>query len=515
MKSKNKIIAEIFTRKKKNPFKPLFIFEMANNHMGDLKHGLRIIKECNKVKEQFDFRFAFKLQYRDIPTFIHPDYADRKDIKYVKRFSETKLLDKEALALRKEMERLGFISICTPFDEVSVDLIVKHNFDVIKIGSCSFGDWPLLECIVKTDKPIIASTAGASLETIDRVVNFFQNRKKQFAIMHCVGKYPTPDEELQLNQIDLLRQRYPDVVIGFSTHEEPSNAIPVQLALAKGASIFERHVAVETKKYAKNAYSSTPSQIKAWLESAQKAIDVGGVIGERAQFTEKEMSDLRQFKRGVFAKYDIKKGQRIESSGVFNAFPNQKDQLVANDLSKYMYMYAKTDIKAKEPIMPNNIQFKNMREDVLAIVLKVNDIIKKGNVIMPQNVDIEISHHYGMEKFYEVGATLVTCINRDYCKKLIVMLPKQLHPIQYHKKKEETFHVLYGNFHVILDGKKKIYKPGDLVTIERGVHHSFVAPKGGIIEEISSTHFKQDSFYEDDTINKNKDRKTYLKHWIE
>ena len=46
----------------------LFIFEMANNHMGDINHGIRIIKEFAEVAKDFDFKFAFKLQYRDMKT---------------------------------------------------------------------------------------------------------------------------------------------------------------------------------------------------------------------------------------------------------------------------------------------------------------------------------------------------------------------------------------------------------------------------------------------------------------
>lgn len=66
--------------------KPFFIFEMANNHMGNLEHGLRIIREIHKVCKDYPFAFGFKLQYRQLDTFIHPDYKDRFEFKYVNRF---------------------------------------------------------------------------------------------------------------------------------------------------------------------------------------------------------------------------------------------------------------------------------------------------------------------------------------------------------------------------------------------------------------------------------------------
>ena len=71
--------------------RPLFIYEMANNHMGDVAHGIRIVEELKAASEGFPFGFCVKLQYRDIDTCIHPDWQGRYDLKYVKRFSETRL----------------------------------------------------------------------------------------------------------------------------------------------------------------------------------------------------------------------------------------------------------------------------------------------------------------------------------------------------------------------------------------------------------------------------------------
>ena len=65
--------------------KPLFIFEMANNHMGDTAHGVAIIRAIHEACQDFDFDFAFKLQYRDLDSFIHPSFKGRDDVKYVKR----------------------------------------------------------------------------------------------------------------------------------------------------------------------------------------------------------------------------------------------------------------------------------------------------------------------------------------------------------------------------------------------------------------------------------------------
>jgi quercetin dioxygenase-like cupin family protein len=96
-----------------------------------------------------------------------------------------------------------------------------------------------------------------------------------------------------------------------------------------------------------------------------------------------------------------------------------------------------------------------------------------------------------------------------------VMLPGQFHPEQYHERKEETFHILYGDIELNLDGQSRACRPGDIVTVERGVKHAFKSNSGAVIEELSSTHYKDDSFYTDPAITQNTHRKTQLTYWLE
>ena len=101
--------------------KPLFTFEMANNHQGSVEHGKKIIQEMKKVAKPYEdvFDFAFKFQYRDLDTFIHPDYKNRMDIKNIKRFQDTRLTQEQFLELKAEVEKQGMYTMCTAFDEVS------------------------------------------------------------------------------------------------------------------------------------------------------------------------------------------------------------------------------------------------------------------------------------------------------------------------------------------------------------------------------------------------------------
>lgn len=499
----------------KKYFDKLFIFEMANNHMGDVEHGLRIIREFASVCKDYDFKFAFKFQYRDLDTFIHPAYKNRNDIKYVKRFMETRLSEDIQRCLHDEARALGFITICTPFDENSVDRIEKHGYDIIKIGSCSFTDWSLLERVARTSKPIIISTAGAALEDIDRVVDFLGHREKDFCVMHCVGEYPTLPQNLQLNQISLFKARYSGIAIGYSTHESPENYLSIMMAISKGASVFEKHVGVATDKYAVNAYSITPEQARNWLTAAHNAYIMCGAMGQRIPGTEKERFDLRGLQRGVFANYDLKKGERINSTNTFLAIPNIERQIIANDLSKYTQFIMQKDLAAGQPVMLDDVTVINLRGKVLNYINLIKKVLLESKVALPRKFELDLSHHYGIDSFLEYGAAIVSIINREYCKKLIVLLPNQSHPVHYHEKKEEAFHVLFGDLVVHFDEIPNEYGVGDIVVVERKMKHGFSSQKGAIFEEVSTTHYKDDSYYDDENIMNNCDRKTSLTLWVD
>ena len=495
--------------------RPLFIYEMANNHMGNVEHAFRILRELKTASEGFPFGFCVKLQYRDIDSCIHPSYQGRYDLKYVKRFSETRLSWDQYRQIKNAIVEAGFLSMCTPWDEISVDKIAEHGFDFMKVPSCYMTDWPLLERIAKYDLPIVASTAGEPLEEIDRVVSFFKHRNKSLTIMHCVGEYPAPDDHLHLGQIELLRKRYPEIPIGYSTHERPDNVDAVKIALALGAVMLEKHVGVATDKYALNAYSASPAQVRKWLESAAEGLTLIGDTGKRYPAPPGEQFALRDLARGAFVRSPVAAGEPIRHANVFYAMPNVKGQLVAQDFSKYAEFVASQDIPANGAVMSDQVRAINTREAVYKIVCEVKALIRKSKVQVPGHCELEISHHYGLEKFREFGLTAITVINREYCKRLMVVLPGQKHPEQWHNVKDETYHILYGDVTVDLDGSQTTHKANGVVTIPHGIKHSFWTKSGAVIEEVSSSYSSDDSFYSDVAIGANKNRKTFVSYWLE
>lgn len=498
-------------------FNDLFTFEMANNHQGSVEHGKRIIKEMGAITAEYGLKSAVKLQFRNLDTFIHPAYKDRQDVKHIPRFISTKLSKEELSALVFEVKKAGMYTMATPFDEDSIQLIKDTNVDIVKVASCSAQDWPLLEEIAKVGKPTIVSVGGLSLQEVDRVVSFFEHRGVDFALMHCVAVYPTPAEAMFLKQIEIFKNRYPGHTIGFSTHETPDNTAMIGLAYAKGARIFEKHVGVPTDTITLNNYSTSPAQTRAWVEAYMVAkAACGDDLSERA-ISDAEKADLKSLARCVFAKADIKKGDVIRREDVFFAMPLLSDtNLKSGDFKEGKI--ADKDYTQGTPLDRYSEATELSDKDIIySAVREVKAMLNEAKIHLSHEFTVEISHHYGLHKFKEVGCFIIDCFNRSYAKKLIIQLPGQSHPTHYHKKKDETFQVLFGSAEFEIEGKKKFLNPGDIVWLPQGVWHNFKTEEGVIFEEVSTTalELQGDSYYVDKSISNmpREARKTKLMNW--
>ena len=494
-------------------FNNLFIFDLANNHQGDMAHAEDIIRSVGKVVKAEGVRGGIKFQFRDLDTFIHPDHKEATTNKHIPRFLGTRLSPDDYRKLCGIVKECGMHTICTPFDEASVDLIEELGIEIIKIASCSAADRPLLTRIADSRKPIIASTAGLKTNEIDFLVNLFEARELPLAIMHCVAVYPSRNDQLRLNSIDILKNRYPNHKIGWSTHENQDEILPIQIAVAKGARLFERHVGKPSEKYSLNAYSSTPEQLSAWIKGYKRAVEACGPSQRPPAFIE-EIDSLNSLKRGVFASRSLQKGEEITRDAVFFAMPLQDQQLQSDHF--HAGMVADQDY---EPNAALGIQLfdpsASEHQTIIEILTQVRGLLNNAHIVIGEDSKIELSHHYGLERFREFGCLIIDCINRKYCKKLIVVLPRQKHPYHYHKRKEETFQLLYGDLEVEIDGERTSPRVGQTILVEKEKWHKFSTLHGAIFEEVSTTHYNDDSFYEDERIAliPRAKRKTQLSDW--
>jgi N-acetylneuraminate synthase len=316
-------------------FEDLFVLEMANNHWGRLNRGLKIVSTFAPVVRFNNVRAAIKLQFRDVDSFIHKDYLDRTDIRYIGKTLATRMADEDFAALVKAIRKAGCIPMATPFDEKSVDLCCALGIPILKIASSDLNDWLLLEKIAKTKKPVIVSTGGCSVKDLDDLVTFFQNRNIPLAINHCVSIYPSEDRELEMNQIEFLQDRYPSHTIGFSTHECSDWSSSMLIAYAKGARTFERHIDIEMDGTAVAPYCSLPAQVDEWFKAFHKAKEMCGAPGTQKRIPPvKEIQYLDSLVRGVYARRDLPEGHVLDDEDVYLAIPLLQGQISCRELMR-------------------------------------------------------------------------------------------------------------------------------------------------------------------------------------
>jgi sialic acid synthase SpsE len=314
-------------------FEELFVLELANNHWGKVKRGIKIIEDFSKIARFNNVRCAIKLQFRDVKNFIHKDFLHRVDIRYVKKTLDTDMSRDNFMLLVDAIRKNNCIPIATPFDETSVEFCEELQLPIIKIASSDINDWPLIEGIAKTRKPVVASTGGSSLKDLDDLVTFFENRSIPLALNHCVSTYPNDYTELDLNQIDFLKRRYPGHTIGFSSHEDGGSIGSIMIAYGKGARTFERHVDIESDSIPVSPYCSLPEQIDSWFKAFQKAKAMCGLSADTKRIpSEKETMYLDLLIRGVYAKKDFPKGHKLTVDDVYLAIPLQKGQISCREL---------------------------------------------------------------------------------------------------------------------------------------------------------------------------------------
>jgi len=217
------------------------IAEIGHNHQGDVEKAKELFdraKECGAS--------AVKLQKRDNETLFTRE-AFNRPYDNENSFGPTYGLHRQTLELGADELRelkayadgLKIDYFATPFDIPSAELLEGLGVTIYKIASADITNTPLLKHVACYGKPMLVSTGGATQEDVDRAVNTIMPINSQLCIMQCTAAYPADYPELDLGVIQTFRERYPEVVIGYSGHDN-SISMPV-VAYMLGARVIEKH----------------------------------------------------------------------------------------------------------------------------------------------------------------------------------------------------------------------------------------------------------------------------------
>ena len=142
----------------------------------------------------------------------------------------------------------------------------------------------------------------------------------------------------------------------------------------------------------------------------------------------------------------------------------------------------------------------NEFEEFMPYIGTVKALLRRSHVVLPKKAEVKLYHHHGANSFIEVGAVFISVIQHDYCKFVVTMIPGQTYPLHYHRIKDESFFVLFGDLTVTVEDEIYTLLKGDVLTIPRRFMHSFSTKNGCVFEEISTAYLQNDSVYEDNIV---------------
>ncbi len=221
---------------------PVYIIaEVGNNHNGNFQRALQLVdlaKEMGADCVKFQMRNLAEVYRGKTLSKQGDDLTTEYTLDLLRRFELTIDQHKEISIYCKKQE---ITYLCTPWDFKSVEVLESMGVEAYKVASADLTNLPLIEKLIQTKKPLILSTGMSHESEIEQVVSFLNDKKANFALLHCNSTYPAPFHSINLNYLQQLKKIHP--TIGYSGHER---GLAVSLAaVTLGAKILERHFTLD------------------------------------------------------------------------------------------------------------------------------------------------------------------------------------------------------------------------------------------------------------------------------
>jgi N,N'-diacetyllegionaminate synthase len=246
-----------------------YIDALADTGVNAIKFQTHIAQAESSKKEPFRVKFS---------------YQDATRYDYWKRMEFT--LD-QWKGIKKHCDDLNLEFISSPFSNMAVDWLTEIGVQKYKIGSGEINNHLMLQKIAETGKDIILSSGLSSFTELDNTINFLKPYKNNISILQCTTQYPTYAEDIGLNVINEMKERY-GLPTGLSDH---SGKIYSSLAaVSLGAEILEFHVIFDKKMFGPDSKSSLT------INEVKQLVD-GVLFIEKSLLNKIDKTDMSKFKR--------------------------------------------------------------------------------------------------------------------------------------------------------------------------------------------------------------------------
>jgi len=287
---------------------------------------------------------------------VSPHFKGSDRYSWVMRNTKATPLNEFWKPLKEYCDERGIIFFSTPMSRKAAQKLEILDVPLWKIGSGDVQDYAMLDVIEKSGKPVIISTGMVGHDELEKVIQHVREKKSPLAVLYCISEYPAPANVFNLSSIEYIKEKYPDVVVGFSDH---SLGYEAALASVKvGARIIEKHFSLSRDLWGSDhKVSMTPSEFKQMVLSIRsgeyKRIDVTPWYGIK----EKELDGIDNKFRPYFNKTlvvaeKLPKGSILNKDMVFAMRPQKQNShgLPADKFYDVIGRRIKKDINKHDPI---------------------------------------------------------------------------------------------------------------------------------------------------------------------
>lgn len=244
-----------------------------------------------------------------------PSYWDTNEESTTSQFELFKKFDSFSYNEYKELadycKELDIEFLSTAFDFESADYLYEL-MNVYKISSSDLTNLPFVEHQAKKGKTILLSIGASDKDEIDRTLEVIKaNNNQPIVLLHCILEYPTPFEHANLNRIVTLKEKYPDLIIGYSDHTKPDkDADVIKTAYNLGAIVVEKHFTLDKSLPGNDHYHAMDA------EDARKIVEgvefIRSIRGSyEIKHLESEAASRQNARRSLVSIIDIKAGEVI------------------------------------------------------------------------------------------------------------------------------------------------------------------------------------------------------------
>lgn len=329
----------------------LVIGEVAQSHDGSLgmAHSfIDAVANAGADAVKFQTHMAAEESTPNEPWRVKFSVQDRTRFEYWQRMEFTA---EQWLGLKQHADDRGILFLSTPFSERAVDLLSDIGMRVWKIASGEVGNIPLLNRIASSGDPIILSSGMSGWEELDNAVETIRQNKNPLAVLQCTSAYPCRSENIGLNVLHELRERY-RVPVGLSDHS--GNIYAGLAAVALGAEVLEVHVTLSREMFGPDvAASLTTNEFRQLTEGTRQIEEMQKAPVDKDLVAD-GLHELRQvFTKSLVASRDLAAGTTLTAEDLKLKKPGTG--LPASSIPELIGRKLRYPVKADEMLSFQNI----------------------------------------------------------------------------------------------------------------------------------------------------------------